>query len=141
VLHELYTDPGYVAELQAVGNAVPTSTASPTVTTDSANVGDIVIGFVAAESTTAITGDSDTTNGSWSAQQTTTAGSGTTGNKVSSQRKVCIGAGTQSYDPTWTTAADECIGWARLRANQPRPPLAQTRSYRALQAVGRGANW
>jgi hypothetical protein len=97
----------YVTSAQGTG----ASSAAPTVTTSSITSGDAVFGGVAAESITAITGDSDTTNGSWTTQQTVNSG---VAMKGSSQGKVVTATATQTYNVSWTTAADMMIGWLQL---------------------------
>jgi hypothetical protein len=74
---------------------------TPQITTASLTVGDATICFMGGESTAAVTGDSDTTNGNWSTQQTDSS-AGT--NRIASQAKVQTTTGsTQSYDVTLTS--------------------------------------
>lgn len=94
----------------ATGSA---NTANPSITTGTITNGNMVIGFTGTESSGTFTGDSDTTNGSWSTQQTTVAGSGTSAQSISSQRKVVTATATQTYNVT-LAAADRVIGWIEL---------------------------
>lgn len=91
------------------------STTTPTVTTGSITSGDMVIGGLFVESGTAVvTGDSDTSNGNWSAAHNIQAGSGTTGMLTSSQYKTTTGTATQTYNPTLDIAADCIAGYIVL---------------------------
>ncbi len=66
--------------------------------------GDLIVGAVGAEQTAAITADSDTTEGSWSAALTTSVGSGATGQEIITQRKVVTAAAAgQTYNVTITS--------------------------------------
>ncbi len=74
-----------------------------TVTSNSANTGDLVVGNMAVEDRAAPTFDSDTSNGSWSTGVTKpNATSGTVTNCVETngQYKITTGAGTQTYNHT-----------------------------------------
>ncbi len=77
----------------------PTFSSNPTV-----NDGEMIIGAGGAESANTWTGDSDTTNGSWSSQQSNAAGTGTSGMSITTQRKIVNATGTQTYNPTLTSA-------------------------------------
>lgn len=77
----------------------PTFASDPTV-----NSGEMIIGMGGAESANTWTGDSDTTNGSWSTQQSNAAGTGATGMSITTQRKIVTATGTQAYNPTLTSA-------------------------------------
>jgi hypothetical protein len=79
------------------------SSTSPSVVSPSATSGDVVIGVSAAEQNTEITGDSDTTNGSWSSNNETgwTTGGGSAANmSLKMQTKIVSAGGTQTYDTT-----------------------------------------
>lgn len=87
-------------------SAVGTSLAgAPTATATGPEAGDLVIGGSSFETATAPTGDSDTTNGSWSTILTV----GTTGALDQSnltaglQYKIVTGTGSQTYNPTGTS--------------------------------------
>lgn len=115
----------------ATGSA---NTANPTITTSSITNGNMVIGFTGSESSGTFTGDSDTTNGSWSVQQTTVAGSGTSGQNISSQRKVVTATATQTYNVT-LAAADRVIGWIELTEEAR---LNYTNLESMMRGMGRG---
>lgn len=68
-------------------------------TLDVAHANDIVLGFTGCEGNISGSGDSDSTNGSWSAQSTNTANTGSfiTSIYLSRQTKTATATGTQSY--------------------------------------------
>jgi hypothetical protein len=63
-----------------------------------------------------VTQDGDTTNGTWSTQQTATStGDATaTGLSIFSQRKIVTATATQTYNPTMGDSNDMCLGWIEL---------------------------
>jgi hypothetical protein len=75
---------------------------NPALTSTSIASGDAVIYALAAESRATLTGDSDTTRGSWSTLHTSLADTGTNGTsmRVGSQYKVVNAAGTQAWGTT-----------------------------------------
>lgn len=96
----------------AIGTGATDGT--PTITTTSLATGTLVVGGGAVEASSgAWTGDADTSNGSWSAQQTAGFGTTTGGMVVTSQTKVVTGTATQTYNPT-LSSADRIIGWISL---------------------------
>lgn len=87
-------------------------------TTGTIAVGDGITCCICMEAgtTQTLTGDSDATNGSWSAQQYSEIGSTTTGSAIGSQRKVqTTTASTQSYDPVPTLSCDAIGAWISVR--------------------------
>lgn len=95
-------------------NAGATSSA-PTVTTSSIPVGDCVIAAYHSENVGATTQDGDTTNGSWTAQVTVTAGSTTSGIRHSTQTKIqTTTASTQTFNPTTASTQDCILSWIQL---------------------------
>ncbi len=92
------------------------ATNAPTVTTSSITSGNMVIGALFNEYGTAqtVTGDGDSTNGSWSAQQTNEIGTTAAGMTVSSQRKIVTSTATQTFNPTLGTSSDVILGWIEL---------------------------
>lgn len=95
------------------GTSTGTS-AAPSITTGSITSGDYVFGATGQEGGGAQTGDSDTTNGTWSTQQhVVTNLTGTTNQGITTQGKVTTGTGTQSYDTTINTSRDWAILWAQ----------------------------
>lgn len=95
------------------GGSTTGSSTTPSITTSSIISGQAVVGAMGAEGATTITGDTDTTNGSWSTSQSATIGSGLTGCQINSQRKVTTGTGTQTYNLT-ITSADWGIAWISI---------------------------
>jgi hypothetical protein len=91
---------------------------SPLVTTSSITVNHVLIGFAGAETNEAITADSDSTNGSWSTQQTVTANTGTvaTSIRISSQQKTITTTGTQTYNLQLPSSRDWAISWMSFSA-------------------------
>jgi hypothetical protein len=85
-----------------VSNGSTTGDRNPALTSSSINSGNAVIYAIAAESRSTLTGDSDTTRGSWSALYTTAADTGTnsTSMRVGSQHKVVNATGTQAWSGT-----------------------------------------
>lgn len=87
-------------------------------TTGTIEVGDGVTCMLAMEAgnTQTVTGDSDTTNGSWSAQQYVEVGTTSSGSVIASQSKVqTTTASTQGYNPVLTLSGD-CVGaWISVR--------------------------
>ena len=73
--------------------------AAPTV---SVPQGSTIFGFVGNESAVAQTADSDTTNGSWSADQSASANTGSAGTSqtIAGQQKTVSATGNQTYDRT-----------------------------------------
>ena len=110
---------GEVPGLSSSGVGTGANTGTPTVTTDSIPVGTVAIGMIALEGRVAthpVTGDADTTNGSWSTQLSTSAESGAdlSSMLIASQAKVqTTTTSTQTYNPTFTAA--DCIpGWITI---------------------------
>ena len=91
-----------------------TATASPTVTTGSITSGNMVIGALFNEYDGTVTEDGDTTNGTWSTQQTISGGITASAITVASQRKVVTSTATQEYNPTIATSSDVILGWIEL---------------------------
>lgn len=90
-------------------------TGTPTVTTSSIANGNVVVGALHAEINRAsLTGDADTTNGSWSTAQKHGLGVGAAAISVLSQFKVVTATATQTFNPT-LTAADCILSWMQLR--------------------------
>jgi hypothetical protein len=85
-----------------------------TITTSSITSGDAVIGCGAAEAAASSwTGDADTSNGSWTTQQTNGFGTGTSGMTVTSQTKITTGTATQTYNPT-IASSDNILAWISI---------------------------
>lgn len=105
------------------GNSVVSNTATGNGTTIGSltvqppAAGWLVVGAAGIETNTAITGDADTTDGSWSAVGTTVSNSGTDATSVtlSEQYKIVTGTSTQNWAVTKTGAAD----WATVLVGLP----------------------
>lgn len=102
------------------GNAGSNTTA--TVTTGSITNGGAVVGMAAIErgnstKNLAVTADSDTTNGSWTTQQTAQGNNSSTSTAdmtVVSQSKIVTATATQTYNISWTTATDFVIRYITI---------------------------
>jgi hypothetical protein len=90
---------------------------NPGLTSSSIASGDAVIYALAAETAATLTGDSDTTRGSWSTLHTSLANTGTNGTsmRVGSQYKVVTGTGTQAWG-TSLNSSDWAISYIILNA-------------------------
>jgi len=116
-LMEITPSAGATLEYVTGGVNTGSATANPTVTTTSITEGNIVIAGLFNEqgTTQVVTEDADTTNGTWSTQQTIDVGTTTSGMCVASQRKVVTATGTQTYNPTLLTSSDVILSWIELR--------------------------
>lgn len=103
-------------EYQTGGKNTGSATGAPTVTTSSIPNATAVVGAGGSESTNAWVGDADTSNGSWSTQQTAGYGTGTSGMAVTSQRKIVTATAAQTYNPT-QTSADCILAWISVGEN------------------------
>lgn len=102
---------------------VGSATASPTVTTTSIPTGNVVIAVGGSESGDTWVTDGDTTNGSWTTFRHRASGTGLTGMTQIEQHKTVIAAGTQTYNPT-LTSADVLLGWIEIgEALIPHPDI------------------
>ena len=100
------------------GNIAGATAANATVVTGTIEIGDAVIAGYFSENVATVTGDSDTTNGTWTAQQTTTIGTTTGGVRIATQQKVqTTAASTQSYDVT-VASQDRIAGWVTFLEHQ-----------------------
>ena len=96
------------------GTIAGATAANATVVTASVPVGDAVIAGYFSENVAAVTGDADSTNGTWAAQQTATIGTTTSGVRIATQQKVqTTTPSTQSYDVT-VTSQDRIAGYIML---------------------------
>lgn len=92
-------DAGEVPSFIGAGAGASGASNAPSITTGSLAVDDVVIGVLGIFSNATVTGDADTTNGSWSSQIGVT-NLGANFRQVRAQRKTVTGAGTQTYNPT-----------------------------------------
>ncbi len=114
-LMEIVPSGGSTLAYEEGGVSVGSSSSAPTVTTNSIASANVVIGALFSEGDGGgITEDGDTTNGSWSTQQTTSTGSGAGLMAVASQRKIVTATATQTYNPTLAAGRDCILGWIEL---------------------------
>ena len=95
------------------GTATGAAAANLTMSLGTVTSGDVGFAAYFSENVAAVTADSDTTNGSWSTQQTATIGATTSGVRIASQAKVTTGTGAQSYDVT-VASQDRTGAWITL---------------------------
>lgn len=96
------------------GSSNTGSTTTPSVTTSTLTSGNMIFAAMGAEGSSTITADSDTTNGTWSTQQTTVFGTTTSGVHVASQYKLLTASGAQTYNLTLGTTEDWAVAWLEL---------------------------
>ena len=97
--------------------ATLTGTSSlPSMTTGSITNAEIVICGIGIESNTTVTGDADTTSGTWATASGNAANTGTAGTSitVSSQSKIVTATATQTYNPTLGAAANTALAWIAI---------------------------
>jgi hypothetical protein len=124
-LMEVTAAAGFKAMALTGANAAGQAASSaPTVTTGTIAVGDMVIATVAMEAgtTQTLTGDADTTNGTWSAAQYAEIGSTTSGSAIGSQCKVqTTTASTQTFNPELGLTCDLICSWISVREVKAKP--------------------
>jgi hypothetical protein len=115
VVYKITPGASGVPTLRSVAAGATGSSSAPTVTSGTAEIDDIVFGVLGVEAiilTTNITGDADTTNGSWSSISSATYGA-FTGSDYQAvapiQTKQVTSSSTQTFNPTLNTARDYCI--------------------------------
>jgi hypothetical protein len=122
---EVFPSTGKTISFSASTDGTGSATASPTVTTGSSiTSGNMVIGGLFNEQGTGqtVTGDADTSNGSWSTQQTAEVGATDTGMTVSSQYKVVTGTATQTFNPTLGVSSDVVLATISLTETDTTAP-------------------
>lgn len=112
-LWEVLPQDGY-SIAYGTGATETATTASPTITTSSIAAGDVVIGAIGREGNDAATADTDSSNGTWGAQQASGVGTTTSGAQVASQAKVVLATGTQTYNPTFGASRDGAEAWVSI---------------------------
>jgi hypothetical protein len=139
VVHKLDPDTGITLQKVTSGFTAGSATGTPTVTTATVTIGDVVIAVLAAESNVAVTQDGDSTNGAWSTQMTATGNTGTllTSSRVAAQTKIVTATATQTYNPT-LTSCDNILGWIIFTPAFIRWDRV---AVRPSQAVHRSRNW
>lgn len=104
------------------GTQAGSNTASPSMTTGSSvTSGDYIVAALAAEAIDNMTGDSDTTNGTWGPMCTKSAGTAVaTGQTLVAQIKKVTATATQTYDVTSGDGACDCtMGWVQIHDSSP----------------------
>lgn len=117
-LQEVTSDSGSRPIFLSGDSPSGSNTASPSATTSTVLVGELVIGMVAMEFGTAqtYTDDTDTTNGTWSASQYAEIGSSALGISIGTQTKIQTTAdSTQTFNPTLGSACDLRTSWIIIR--------------------------
>ena len=107
--------PDFIAGFLSAGTPATGTSTTPTAAALSMTSGDAIFGAMANEGNATITADTDTTNGSWSTQQTQNNGTGTSGMQVASQFKIVNATGNQTYNLTLSASGDWVIGAIRIR--------------------------
>ncbi len=122
-LVEIVPTSGYTLSYVGGSSEAGSATASPTTTTSSIPTGDCVVGVLFNErgADQTITGDGDSSDGSWSTLHTTesTGTNGAGGMSVANQRKVVTGTNTQTFNPTLGVSSDVIPGWISLHETAP----------------------
>ena len=100
--------------------------------------GDIVFGAAAIETDDAVTGDSDTTNGNWSAILTRLADNGTDGVTMScaSQYKQTTGTGDQTWTCTTAAGRDSAASYIVIRSAVSSADFALSKTLGTLTSSG-----
>jgi hypothetical protein len=112
--YEVIPSAGNYVAYSTGGTIAGATAANATVVTDTVPVGGAVIAGYFSENVGVVTGDSDTTNGTWTAQQTTTIGSTTSGVRIATQQKVqTTTPSTQTYNAT-VASQDRIAGYILL---------------------------
>jgi hypothetical protein len=115
-LMEVTAGAGKIVGVVRSGDGATHTGTTPTVTTSSITNTNMVIGGLFNEQGTVqtVTEDGDTTNGTWSTQQTNEVATTGAGMTVSSQRKIVTATATQTFNPTLGTSSDVILGWLEL---------------------------
>ncbi len=116
VLKKITPDTGHTIRFDSVGPGVTGTSTGLSSGNVSVASGYVFFGFVGGERNSGFTGDGDTTNGSWAANQSAAAntGAGTTSQGISGQSKITNASGNQSYDPTTGGATDAALNYVIL---------------------------
>jgi hypothetical protein len=127
-LTEVAPAAGKVARYRTGGTkaAGATGTAATSGASASVNVGEVLVNaiFIEAGTTQTCTGDSDTTNGTWSTLQYAEIGSTTSGSCIASQAKLqTTTASTQTHDVTLGISSDYHSAYAIIQELTVHTPL------------------
>lgn len=104
---------GFEFTLGGLGVGYTTGNGTTQTWTRSVPSGSMAIGCLGQEGNGTRTGDSDTTNGSWSTAQSTGFGTTTGGQEIISQFKVVTATGNQTFNPVASPIGDWniCLGY------------------------------
>lgn len=118
IVWKLTPDSGYSISYETAGTGATGSSTGPNITTGAITSGDTVFCFSAHEYGTyntvpaTVTGDSDTSNGSWSSVYRDTAlGAGYAGQIIASQYKTTTGTSSQVWGITVEYSSDWAVNW------------------------------
>ncbi len=123
---------GETISYEDVGSGIAGATTTWATGSNSRSSGDILFGALALETDDAITGDSDTTNGSWSSAITRLADGGADEDAMSlfSQYKNVTGSGIQAWTATVGVNRDGAASWMALNsAVVPKSITASSGTY------------
>lgn len=109
---------GESVEFRSAGSGFSGTGASASDTATSVTNADTLIYAIAIERPETVTGDSDTTNGSWGSvyQNATSGGGAATNMTVAMQEKTVTGTGDQTWNPTWSLSTEYAGNWIRIYA-------------------------
>jgi hypothetical protein len=116
VIHKVTPAAGQTVTFRAQGAGATGNATSYSITASAVASGDTIFGAAAIETDDTVTADSDTTNGSWSAQYLALADGGADASTetIVAQYKTTTGAGDQTYDPTTVTGRDAAWNWITI---------------------------
>jgi hypothetical protein len=142
-LSQVAPSAGFCIQFSSSGDGTGSATNAPTVTTSSITSGDMVVGACFNEQGTgqAVTGDADTTNGTWSTQQVAEVGTTAAGMTVASQYKVVTATATQTYDPTLSVSSDVINAWISLTETAIPKRSGFVANAQSNAAIGAVAIW
>lgn len=105
----------------SVGTAQLGENDTPSYTTASITSGHTVLFAIAIETDETVTGDTDTTNGVWSALYTALAdvGLSSAGQRIASQSKTVTATGTQTWNPRWGPPEEYAMNYIVLYDDIP----------------------
>lgn len=143
-VYKIANDGTLRAAYAATGAHGGQTTGAPALTSGTVTDGDTIFYHISVEGNTTPTGDSDTTNGTWSTVVKTAGGTGTTtGAQMDvSQYKTVTATATQTWNPTFTSA-DTKAAWITITPEnipaQGGDPV--THGILVNQSVQRSAVW
>lgn len=120
VIYKIQASAGTVA-VRSTGAGATGNSAAPTITATSVGNGDTIFGAISIETDDVVTADSDTSNGSWSTQQTIChdTGADAVTETIAVQYKTVTATANQTYNPTLGTARDYAINYLVIYESAP----------------------